>query len=130
MEIWEVALSPFVSGTELAKCQCCNRRTIKKDGSGDEDAARSAVHKESRLAEETPKMWKQPKGEDRTEMKKEARVWVCTVLNGSAWITEKKYLSRYKGKCEIFFWCRAQIEEGGNGGAVQQRGKGRMEICS
>ena len=98
-----MALSPLDSGTELAKCQCCNRRTIKKDGSGDEDAARSAVHKESRLAEETPKMWKQPKGEDRTEMKKEARVLVCTVLNGSAWSTEKKYLSRYKGKCEMFF---------------------------
>ena len=26
-------------------------------------------------------------------------------------------------------WNRAQIEEGGNGGTVQQRGQGRMEVC-
>ena len=31
--------------------------------------------KEYRLAEETPQRWRQPKGEDRTEMKKEARVF-------------------------------------------------------
>ena len=30
---------------------------------------------EYRLAEETPQRWRQPKGEDRTEMKKEARVF-------------------------------------------------------
>ena len=37
------------------------------------------------------------------EMKKEAgRLW-CTLLNGLVWSTEKKYLKRYKGKCETFF---------------------------
>ena len=40
------------------------------------------------------------------------------MLNGSAWSTERKYMRRYKGKCDIF-----GIEEGGNGGAVQQRAK-------
>ena len=29
-------------------------------------------------------------------------------------------------KVRYLLWCRAQKEEGGNGGAVQQRGKGRM----
>ena len=32
-------------------------------------------------------------------------------------------------KVRYLFWDRAQIEEGGNGGTVQQRGQGRMEIC-
>ena len=36
-------------------------------------------------------------------MKKEARILRCTLLNGSAWSTEKKYMSRYKGKGDIFF---------------------------
>ena len=40
---------------------------------------------------------------DRTEMKIEARRLRCTLLNGSAWSTEKKFLRRYKGKCDIFF---------------------------
>ena len=31
--------------------------------------------KEYRLAEETPQRWRQPKGEDRTETMKEARVF-------------------------------------------------------
>ena len=58
--------------------------------------------KESRWADATPKRWKQPKGEDRIEVK-EARVLRCTLLNGSAWSTEKKYLKRYEEKCDIFF---------------------------
>ena len=58
--------------------------------------------KESRWTEATPKMWMQPTGEDRSEMKKEARVLRCTLLNGSAWITEKQHMRRYKGKCDIF----------------------------
>ena len=43
------------------------------------------------------------KGEDRTEMKKETRVLRCTFLSGSAWSTERKYMRRFKGKCDIFF---------------------------
>ena len=62
-------------------------------------------------------------------MKKEAKLLRCTIPNGSAWSTERKYMRRYKGKCDVFFGNRAQIEEGGNGGAVQQKGEGRMEIC-
>ena len=50
--------------------------------------------KESRWAEEIPQRWKQTKGEDRTEMKKEAKLLRCTVLNGSAWSTERKYMRR------------------------------------
>ena len=41
-KIWEVALSPFAAGAELAMCQCCSRRTAEKDGGDDEDAAGSA----------------------------------------------------------------------------------------
>ena len=42
-EIWEVALSPFATGAELAKCH--SRRTTKKYGSGDDNATRSADHR-------------------------------------------------------------------------------------
>ena len=44
-----------------------------------------------------------PKGEDRANMKKEAKLLRCTLLNGSAWSTEKKYMRRYKGTFDIFF---------------------------
>ena len=48
----------------------------------------------------------------------------CILLNGSAWSTERAYMRIYKGKCGIYFGL--STEEGGNGGAVQQRGQGRM----
>ena len=34
-------------------------------------------------------------------MKNEAKLLRCTLLNGSAWRTERKYMRRYKGKCGI-----------------------------
>ena len=36
-------------------------------------------------------------------MKKEAKLLRCTIPNGSAWSTERKYMRRYKGKCDVFF---------------------------
>ena len=59
--------------------------------------------KEGRWVEEIPQRWKQPTGEDRTEMKKEARALRWTLLDGSAWSTETKYMIKCKGKCAIFF---------------------------
>ena len=56
----------------------------------------------SRCAEEIPERWRQRKGEDKTEMKKEVKLLRCTLLNGSAWSTERKYMGRYKGTCGIF----------------------------
>ena len=50
-------------------------------------------------------------------------------INGSAWSTERKYMRGYKGTFWCLLWNRAQIEEGGSGGKVQQRGQGRMEVC-
>ena len=59
--------------------------------------------KGGRWAEEIPQRWRQPKGADRTEMRKEAERLRCTLLNGSAWSTERKYMRRYEGKCDIVF---------------------------
>ena len=58
--------------------------------------------KEWRCAEEIPQRWKQPTGEERTAMKQEAKLLRCTLLNGSAWNTERKYMRRYEGTCDIF----------------------------
>ena len=58
--------------------------------------------KESRRVEEIPQRWKEPKGEDRTKMNKEAKIMRCTSLNGSVWSSERKYTRRYKGKYDIF----------------------------
>ena len=59
--------------------------------------------KESRWMEEIPQRWRQPKGADTTEMRKEEKRLKCTLLDGSAWSTEKKYMRRYKGTYDIFF---------------------------
>ena len=59
--------------------------------------------KDSRWMEETPQRWRQPKGSDTTEMRKEEKLLRCTLLSGSAWSTEKKYMRRYKGTFGIFF---------------------------
>ena len=67
--------------------------------------------KESMWAEEISQRWKQPKGEDRAEMKKEAKLLRCTLLNGSAWSTERKYIRWYKGKCDVFFGIQHRLRK-------------------
>ena len=52
---------------------------------------------------ETPKKWRQPKGADWNEMRKEEKRLKCALLNGSAWSTEKKHMRRYSGTFDIFF---------------------------
>ena len=54
----------------------------------------------------------------------------CALPNGSAWSTERKYMKRYKGKCDIFFGIEHRLRKEEMGGAVQQRGQGWMEISS
>ena len=49
-------------------------------------------------------------------MQEDARRSRCTLLNGSAWSTQKKYMRRYKGACDIFFgiehrWRKEEMEE-------------------
>ena len=43
-----------------------------------------------------PREWKLSKWADWTEMRKGEKRLKCTLLNGSAWSTEKKFLRRYK----------------------------------
>ena len=38
-----------------------------------------------------------------TEMRKEAKRLRCTLMSGSAWSFERKYMRRHNGKCDIFF---------------------------
>ena len=85
--------------------------------------------KESRWMEETPQRWRQPTGAERTESRTEEKRLKYTLLNGSAWSTEKKHMRRYKGTFDIFFGTEHRLRKEENGGAVQQRGEGRMEIC-
>ena len=59
--------------------------------------------KESSWMEETPQRWRQPRRGVRTEMRKEEKSLKCTLLNGSAWSTEKKYMRTNKGTFDIFF---------------------------
>ena len=62
---------------------------------------RGVQEKRSRV-EEIPKRWKQPKGEDRTGMRKVEKMLRCTLLNGSAWSTGIKYMRRFQVKCDFF----------------------------
>ena len=69
--------------------------------------------KESRRAEDFSQRWKQPKGEESAEMQKEAKLLRCTLLNGSAWSTDRKYMRKNIGKCDVFFGIehRLRMEE-------------------
>ena len=66
--MWEVALSLFAIGAESAKCQCCS-----EGPQGRMEAVmimqQGVRIRESSLRETAQKKWKQPKGEDRSEMK-------------------------------------------------------------
>ena len=61
------------------------------------DAAAGRLEPEGEA--EVPKIIMRSKGADWTEMRKSK----CTLLNGSAWSTEKKYMRRYEGTFDIFF---------------------------
>ena len=37
----------------------------------------------------------------------------CTLLNGSAWSTERKYMRRYTGECDIFLWKEHRLRKKG-----------------
>ena len=102
-EVWKIALSPCASGTELALCQRCSRRVAEKDGDDEKVAAAASSSDMEQMGGGDSQRWRQPKGEDKTKMKKEGKLLRCTLLNGSAWSTERKCMRRYKGKCDIFF---------------------------
>ena len=52
----------------------------------------------------------------------------CTLPNGSARSTERKYMRRYKRHFRYLLWNRAQVEEGGDGAGVQQRRRRKVEM--
>ena len=59
--------------------------------------------KEGSWGDSFPKMRRRKGGQDKTQIQKEARGMTCTLLTGSAWSTEKKYMRRYRGTFYIFF---------------------------
>ena len=67
--------------------------------------------KESSWTEVLPKRWKQPKEKDGKNMQKDARKFGCTLVNGSSWSTEKKYMRRYKGMFDIFFGIELRLRK-------------------
>ena len=77
-ECWQVALSLFDCGPELAERERGSRRTTEKDGGGDEDEAGSAAER------------MQMDGGDSTKVEAAKRGRLrCTLLNLWAWSTEK-----------------------------------------
>ena len=59
-------------------------------------------HQMKRMKENSKK-WRQPKGADWNEMRKEEKRLKCALLNLSAWSTENKHIRRYSGTFDIFF---------------------------
>ena len=104
-EVWKIALSLGAVDTELALCQCCSRRIAEKDGDNGKVAAAAAENSSQRgqMGGGSSTKVEAAKREDRSKMKKEAKLLRCALPNGSAWSTERKYMRRYRGKCDIFF---------------------------
>ena len=59
---------------------------------------------ESRWMEKTPQRWRKPKAADRTDMRKEEKRMKCTLLNGSAWSTERKVHEKIQRKVRYVHW--------------------------
>ena len=78
--------------------------------------------------EKIPRKRKRPKGVDRTEMRKEEKRFRCTLLNGSAWSTEKKYMRRYRGKYDIFFGIEHRFRKEEMEEQFNKEAKERMEV--
>ena len=83
----------------LDLCSRCGRRTAEKgEDDGKMAAAGSSSEREQMDGE------RQPRGPDRTDTRKEAKMLRCTLLNASAWSTEKKYMRGYKGNMRYLLW--------------------------
>ena len=80
-----------------------------------DDGKVAAAGSSSEKEQMGPQRWKQPKGEDWTEMKKEAKLLRCTLLNGSVWRTERKYMRRYK-ESVVFSWVLSMVNKEANEG--------------
>ena len=52
---------------------------------------------EEQKSKTVPLRSRQEEGKDRKDMQKESKLVRCTLLNGSAWSTDRKYMRRYKG---------------------------------
>ena len=50
-------------------------------------------------------------------------------IDETTWSTEKKYMNRYRGIFDIFFGVEHRMKNRRDVGAVQQRGRARVEIC-
>ena len=98
-----MALSPFAFGAEMAMCQRCSGWTAEKDVDDGKDAAAGSSGKREQMGGGDSTKVEAAKRR-RTEMKRKEKMLRCTSPNGSAWSTERKYMRRYIGKCEIFFW--------------------------
>ena len=83
----------------------CSRRTAEKDGDDEKMAAAgSSSEREQMGGGDSTKVETVKRGEDRTGMKKEAKMLRCTLLNGSVWSTKRKYMRRYKGHVRYLLW--------------------------
>ena len=124
-----MALSPFVIGQNWlcvnAAAEGWQRRTEMMERMQQQEVQ----VKESRWMEETPQRWRQPKGADRTEMRKEEKRLKCTLIKWVGLQYREEVHEKIQRQVRYLLWDRAQLEEGGNGGTVKQRGKGRMEVC-
>ena len=75
-----VALFPSDSGAELAKCQCCNTRTTKKNGGSNENATRSADQRKQLEGEKPPKDGSSQKGKTELKSRKKQEYFGCSLL--------------------------------------------------
>ena len=95
----------------------------RKNGGSDENATRSAEQRKQRDGGSPKKV----EAANRIEMKKED--WGALCSKDRLGVQRKKYMRRYKGKCDIFFGIehrlrKEDMEEQFN------RSQGGMDICS
>ena len=128
-ELWESLESGSSfsdGGTAVDERQRCSRRTTKKNGRMQQEVQ----IKKAGEWRKHHKRWKQSKGEERMELKKEATRFKVHPAQRVDLEHREKVHEKIQRRVPYLFRDRAQIEEGGNGGAVQQRSQGRMEIRS
>ena len=136
-KVWKMALPSLDFGAELVVYRCCSREAGARRGSGGADCRVGCGGRHSRGPG-----WRDPsKGAEGKEPEKvetvkrrgldgnekgREEVKVHVARNGPAWSTEKKYMRRYKGKCDIFFGIEHRLRKE----EVEEQCQRRMEVCS
>ena len=94
----------LMTGQRLAGGNAASENAQNREGKMKVSQGESKTMESSWVQMSEKKKFPTRKGKNRNEMQKDSKIVRCTLLNGSAWSTDRKYMIRYTCIFIISFW--------------------------